>query len=72
MYLPESTAVKKGKMLGTIEIKKIIFKLILFVITLVFSSLILEKNKININAEKPIKNIKIYLIIWLVFQSSSL
>ena len=62
LYLPESTAVKNGKMLGRAKIKKINFKFIFEIKKLVSNLFIFEKKIEMIRPKKPTRKIKTYRI----------
>ena len=63
LYLPESTAVRKGKILGRDKNKKINLKLILETIQFVSILFIFEKKMEIIRPKKPNKKINVYRII---------
>ena len=71
LYLPESTAVKNGKILGKANNRKINFKFIFETIKFDSDLFILEKTIENIRPEKPNKKIKVYLITWVNFHPTS-
>ena len=71
LYLPESTAVRKGKILGRDKNKKINLKLILETIQFVSILFIFEKKMEIIRPKKPNKKINVYRIIWGNFHPTS-